>query len=52
MLGEEFSAADVLIGSTLVWVQRMGLVGGDLPAVTAYLARLAARPAFQRATAD
>ncbi len=52
ILGSEFSAADVMIGSTLAWVQMMSLLGGDLPATTAYLGRLASRPAFQRASAD
>jgi len=30
----------------------MSLLGDDRPATAAYLARLASRPAFQRATAD
>jgi hypothetical protein len=30
----------------------MGMIGSDLPAVAAYLGRLATRPAFQRASAD
>ncbi len=52
LLGREFSAADVMIGSTLRWCAMMGLLGTDLPHTTAYLERLAARPAQQRATAD
>ena len=52
ILGTEFSTADVMIGSTLAWAQMMGMIGSDLPAVAAYLGRLATRPAFQRASAD
>jgi glutathione S-transferase len=51
VLGEAFSVADVLIGSTLVWIQRMGLIG-ERPALQAYLGRLGTRPALQRALAD
>jgi glutathione S-transferase len=52
ILGDQFTAADVMIGSTLAWAQMMGLLGSDLQAIPAYLGRLAARPAFQRASAD
>ena len=51
MLGSQFTAADVMIGSTLVWAQMMGLVGDQYPNVSAYLARCAARPALQKASA-
>jgi glutathione S-transferase len=52
ILGDQFTTADVMIGSTLVWAQMMGLIGDDRPAVAAYLTRLAGRPAFRKATAD
>ena len=52
ILGDQFTAGDVMIGSTLVWAQMMGLLGSDLQAIPAYMARLGARPAFQRANAD
>jgi glutathione S-transferase len=52
LLGAQFSAADVMVGSTISWAQMMGLVGPDRPNVASYLARLAARPAFGRAQAD
>jgi len=52
ILGDQLTTADVLVGSTLVWAQMMSLLGDDRPATAAYLARLASRPAFQRATAD
>ena len=51
LLGEQFSAADVMIGSTLIWAKFMGLTGG-FPEIEAYMERLSARPAFQRASAD
>ena len=52
LLGDQFTAADVMIGSTVGWAQMMGIVGNDLPGVAAYLARLGERPAYQRAAAD
>jgi glutathione S-transferase len=51
LLGEQFSAADVMIGSTLAWASFMGLLDG-LPALAAYVERLVQRPAHQRAQAD
>jgi glutathione S-transferase len=52
LVGDALTAADVMIGSTLAWAQMMGMLGDGLPATTAYLGRLAARPAFQRTMAD
>jgi glutathione S-transferase len=51
ILGERFSAADVMIGSTLAWSQFMGLLNGR-PVLEQYAQRLSARPAYQRALAD
>jgi glutathione S-transferase len=51
ILGAQFTAADVMVGSTLAWAQMMGLVGGGTPNVAGYLARCSARPAMQRAMA-
>jgi len=48
MLGERFSAADVLWGSALNWTMRFGLVP-ESPVLRAYVERATARPAFQRA---
>ncbi|WP_333573978.1 glutathione S-transferase family protein [Sphingomonas sp.] len=48
LLGERFSVADVMLGGTLGWARHL------LPAegvITAYLTRLASRPAFSRAMA-
>lgn len=52
LLGERFSAADVMVGSTIGWAQMMGLVGDDRRNVQAYLQRLVARPAWQGAQAN
>jgi glutathione S-transferase len=51
LLGDQFSAADVMLGATLVWAQMMGLLS-ERPGLSDYAARLASRPAFQRAFAD
>ncbi|MCX8071733.1 MAG: glutathione S-transferase family protein [Candidatus Binatia bacterium] len=51
LVGNKFSAADIMIGSTLVWAQLMGLLG-DQPTLAAYVQRLLERPACQKAQAD
>lgn len=51
ILGEQFSAADVMIGGTLAWASFMGLIAGR-PVLEDYVKRLAERPAMQRARAD
>lgn len=51
LLGERFSTADVLIGSALRWGSMVGAVP-ERAELTAYLARLAERPALQRAMAQ
>ena len=52
LLGEKFTAADLYIGSELNFAVMFGAPGlkGE-PVIDAYLARLTARPAFQRAMA-
>ena len=50
LMGEQFTAADVVVGSTLRWGMMFKLVP-ERPEFTAYVARLAARPALQRAEA-
>jgi glutathione S-transferase len=50
ILGEQFSAADVMIGSCLVWAGFMGMTSG-FPELEAYVARCSARPALQAAQA-
>ena len=48
LLGERFSAADVLWGTALRWTVMFGLVP-DLPVIKAYMDRVSARPAVIRA---
>jgi glutathione S-transferase len=48
LLGERFSAADVLWGSSLVWATMFKLVP-ELPEVMAYIDRVGSRPAARRA---
>jgi len=47
LLGDVFSAADVLWGSALSWTTQFGLVP-DLPVLREYIARITGRPAFAR----
>ena len=51
LLGERFSAADVMIGSTLAWASLLGLMDG-MPALAAYVERLVLRPAYRRSQTD
>jgi glutathione S-transferase len=50
MLGERFSAADVLWGMNLTWTTRFKLIP-ERPEIMAYLDRFNARPAVARANA-
>ncbi len=50
LMGEQFTAADVVIGSGLRWGTMFKLIP-ERGEFTAYVARLAQRPAFQRADA-
>ena len=50
LLGERFSAADVLWGTALTWTTMFKLVP-ELPVITDYMARMNARPAVARARA-
>jgi len=50
ILGEKFSAADVLLGVSSLYLRRFGLVGPD-PVLDQYAERCQARPAWQRAQA-
>ena len=47
----DFSAADILLADVLRVPEAEGALA-DYPALTAYVARATARPAFQRALAD
>ncbi len=48
-LAGEFSAADTMLGHAIMMSQRMGIVNDDHPNLTAYIQRLKARPALQKA---
>jgi glutathione S-transferase len=50
LMGEQFTAADVVIGSGLRWGTMFKLIP-ERPESAAYLARLNERPALKRATA-
>jgi glutathione S-transferase len=51
LLGDEFSAADVMMGFSLVAGSMLGVLDDRFPRLNAYLGRLQARPAFQKALA-
>jgi hypothetical protein len=51
LLGDEFSAADVMMGFTLVAARLLGVLDDRFRALQRDLARLEARPAFQKAAA-
>jgi glutathione S-transferase len=50
ILGNRFSAADVLLGTAAFFLKRFGLIGDD-PVIDPYVARCTVRPAWQRAQA-
>ena len=47
ILGAQFSAADVMLGATLIWAGGMGLLA-EHPELVKYCERLQERPAYQR----
>jgi glutathione S-transferase len=49
LVGNAFSAADVMMGFTLLAARLLGVLDGRFPRLGAYLDRLERRPAFQRA---
>ena len=52
ILGHRFGAADIMMGSGLIWARGMHLIPGERGQTLEYVARLVQRPAFQRASAD
>lgn len=50
LLGEAFTAADIMMGYTVMLAERLTSIDG-LPNLHAYWQRLSARPAYQRAAA-
>jgi glutathione S-transferase len=51
LVGDDFTAADIMMGFTLVAARLLGPLDDRYPALNAYLARLESRPAFQKAIA-
>jgi len=49
LLGDNFTAADIMMGFTLLAAQAVGVLDERFPVTTAYLARLLERPALQKA---
>jgi glutathione S-transferase len=49
LLESGFSGADIMMGFTLAVAKMLGVLTDQFPNVTAYLKRLEARPAFQKA---
>lgn len=50
LVGDGFSAADIVVGATLAFGVKFGIISPD-SVIGQYVQRLAARPAFQRAEA-
>lgn len=50
LVGNSFTAADIMMVSMLKWAQQLGLMT-DFPALQEYTQRHSSRPAFQRAVA-
>jgi len=51
VVGDSFTAADVIVGSAIGWVGFLGMLG-DHPKLAAYLKGLQERPAYKSAHAD
>lgn len=51
MVGDRFTAADVVVASVLAWARSIGLLG-ELPACAAYAREMLSRPASKKARAD
>jgi glutathione S-transferase len=50
LLGERFSAADILYGTALGWMTKFGIVPA-LPEIMDYISRVGARPSFAKVNA-
>jgi len=48
LLGEQFSAADIVVGSSAVFLRMFDMLP-DSPVIAAYADRCLTRPAYQRA---
>ena len=51
LLGDTFSAADIMMGFTLIAGRMLGVIDDRYPSINAYLERLQARPALQKTMA-
>ena len=51
LIGDEFSAADVVVGAVLSWANAMGLIS-EAPNLSVYVERIKDRPAFKAAFGD
>jgi glutathione S-transferase len=51
LVGDDFSAADIMMGFTLIAARALGVLDDRYPALNGYVARLEPRPAFQKAIA-
>jgi glutathione S-transferase len=51
IVGNKITAADVMIGSGVIWVDARHQMLNDFPSLDAYAKRMLARPSFQRAFA-
>ena len=49
IVGERFSAADIVLGSVAIFARDQGLLEDDFPALTQYIEALVARPARAKA---
>ncbi len=48
VMGEQFTAADVVFGGTLDFVMQFGWLKDASPTVAAYVKRIRSRPAYQQ----
>jgi glutathione S-transferase len=48
----DFSAADIMLGHSIFMANRMGCVTDEMPNLKAYIGRIEARPAFQKAITE
>ncbi len=47
LIGDKLTAADIMMGFTLLAASTLGVLSGDYPKLSVYLERLNARPAFR-----
>ncbi len=50
--GQAFTAADVMMGFTLIAARSLAVLDDRFPKLLAYVGRLASRPAFQKLLAE